>query len=278
MKADVVHCVGHSLGGAVATLIAAHYAAAGKSVKLYTFGSPRVGAMGSHIALERCIGKENIYRVAHDLDPISLIGPFPYIHVNGGFTDDNNMTLPSPTGSLLSTSNHDMAMYIDSVGGPDVSWETVRGFSSRLAHNDSVLARWLLHSDNNPGWVQYASAKTLTILFRLFRYVLRTMSTSLILGLTALDLLAEILMKGLYRAKELGEQIVTLLGYAATWAGIKVASGANFSAEIIRLILGKMMATLRQLSVLAMASAAREIVPLPLLLGSAWLLSSYGPL
>jgi hypothetical protein len=126
--------------------------------------------------------------------------------------------------------------------------------------------------------VQYASAKTLTILFRLFRYVLRTMSTSLILGLTALDLLAEILMKGLYRAKELGEQIVTLLGYAATWAGIKVAAGANFSAEIIRLILGKMMATLRQLSVLAMASAAREIVPLPLLLGSAWLLSSYGPL
>jgi pimeloyl-ACP methyl ester carboxylesterase len=277
-KADIVHCVGHSLGGAVATLIAAHYASTGKTVRLYTFGSPRVGAMGSHIALERCIGKENIYRVAHDLDPVSLIGPFPYIHVNGAAADPNNMTLPSPTGTLFGMTNHDMSLYIDSVGGRDISWETVRGFSTRVSHEDSVLARWLLHSDNNPGWVQYASAKTLTILFRLFRYVLRTISTSLILGLTALDLLAEILIKGLYLAKELGGQILTLLGYAATWAGIKVASGAQFSAEIIRLILGKMLATMRQLASLSLACADRGLVPLPLLIGSAWLLSSYSPL
>lgn len=48
MDADVVHCVGHSLGGAVATLMAAHFAAKGKAVKLYTFGSPsprRAGAV-----------------------------------------------------------------------------------------------------------------------------------------------------------------------------------------------------------------------------------------
>jgi len=279
MQADVVHCVGHSLGGAVATLIAAHFANQGKAVRLYTFGSPRVGAMGSHLALERRIGKDNIYRVAHDLDPISLIGPFPYIHVNGAANDANNMTLPSPTGSLFSTMNHDMSLYIDSVGGPDISWETVRGFASRVDHDNSVLARWLLHSDNNPGWVQYASAKTLTILFKLFRHVLRTMSTSVILGLTAVDLLAEILLKGLFRANELGEQIMTLLSYAATWAGIQVASGAQFTAEIIRVILGKMLATLRQLSILAVAGASRGLVPLPLILGgAAWVLSSCSPL
>jgi triacylglycerol lipase len=276
-KADVIHCVGHSLGGAIATLIAAHYAGTGKSVKLYTFGSPRVGAMGAHIALERRIGKQNIYRVAHDLDPISLIGPFPYIHVNGGKRDLNNMTLPSPTGSLLSTMNHDMAMYIDSVGGPDMTWDAVRGFAKRVDHDNSVLARWLLHEDNNPGWVQYASAKTLTILFKLFNYVLKAISTSLVLGLTAVDLLAEILVKGLFRAKQLGEQIMRLLGYAATWAGIKMTSGAQFSAQIITLILGKMLATLRQLAAVALSSPMRSLAPVPLLIGGGWLLAHYWP-
>ncbi|KAK6024041.1 triacylglycerol lipase, partial [Ostertagia ostertagi] len=72
MDADVVHCVGHSLGGAVATLIAAHFAALKKDVKLYTFGSPRVGAFGTFSAFHRAIKQENIFRVAHDLDPISL--------------------------------------------------------------------------------------------------------------------------------------------------------------------------------------------------------------
>jgi pimeloyl-ACP methyl ester carboxylesterase len=51
-KAHIVHCVGHSLGGAVATLVAAHYAARGKAVRLYTFGSPRVGALGTHAAIK----------------------------------------------------------------------------------------------------------------------------------------------------------------------------------------------------------------------------------
>lgn len=276
MKADVVHCVGHSLGGAVATLIAAHYAGLGKTVRLYTFGSPRVGAMGTHIALERRIGKENIYRVAHDLDPISLIGPFPYIHVNGAATDRNNMTLPSPTGSLLSTMNHDMALYIRSAGRSDVNWDTIRGFAARVNHDNSVLATWLLHQDNNPGWVQYASAKTLGILFKLFGHVLRTLSTSIILGLTAVDLLAEILVNGLYKAKNLGEQIIALLGYAAKWAGITIASGAQFTAEIIKRILGKMLLTLRHMALHALSNPTGTLMPVPLIMGSAWALSSCG--
>jgi triacylglycerol lipase len=278
MKADVVHCVGHSLGGAVATLIAAHYAGAGKPVRLYTFGSPRVGAMGGHQSLERRIGKNNIYRVAHDLDPISLIGPFPYIHVNGAKTDLNNMTLPSPTGSLFSTQNHDMGLYIDSVGAAEFTWDTVRRSSARVDQDNAVLARWLLHESNNAGWVQYASAKTLAILFKLFSHVLKKISTTLILGLTAIDLLAEILMKGMHRSKELGEQILNLLGHAAKWAGVTATSAAEFTGAIIRIILNKMLATLRQLSVLAMASPISDIAPVPLIIGGSWVLSAYGHL
>jgi triacylglycerol lipase len=274
MKADVVHCVGHSLGGGVATLLAASYADRGKAVKLYTFGCPRVGAMGTHVALERRIGKENIFRITHDLDPISLIAPFPYIHVNGGSRDRNNMTIPSPSGSLFSTANHDMARYIDSVGRQDVTWDFVRSLHGRVDYDNAVLAKWLLHEGNDPGWVQYASAKTLGLLFKLFSHVLANISVSAILGLTAIDFLAEILMKGMHKAKALGEQIVQLLGYAAQWAGITIASGVQFTEAIIAKILERMLSALTHAGMVALSAAAHLTAPLPLMIAGTFLLTS----
>src|SRR5690554_3962784 len=58
-----VHCVGHSLGGAVATL-AAEWISANRSnaVKLYTFGAPKVGFAGFSKNLTDRIKAENIDR------------------------------------------------------------------------------------------------------------------------------------------------------------------------------------------------------------------------
>jgi triacylglycerol lipase len=274
-NAHIVHCVGHSLGGAVATLIAAHYAAKGKAVRLYTFGSPRVGALGTHEALERRIGKQNIYRVAHDLDPISLVGPFPYIHVNGAPSDMNNMTIPSPTGALFSVENHDMAKYIQSVGRAD--WSGVRLASTRVNHDNSALATWLTYGDN-PSWLQVASAHTLGILLKLFSHTLRTVSTSVILKLSAVDFLAEIMVKGLYMAKELGEKVHKLLGYAATWAGIQVAKGAQFTAGVVSAILTRMLSALNMLARRALVASTTGLVPIPLVFGGACVLTGCAPL
>ena len=270
--ADVVHCVGHSLGGGVATLIAADLAMSRKSVKLYTFGSPRVGCLNTYSAIEQAIGVDNIYRVAHDLDPITLIAPYPYIHVQPKPGDPNNMTLLSPTGKLLSTANHDMQEYIKSVGS--LSWEGVRRASGAVDQDNALISRWLLHDTNDSGWVAYASAKTLSILFKLFSYVLKSVSSVLILGLTAVDLLAEILLKGLNRLKLLGQKIYTLLKHAAVWAGIKAVEGADFTAGIIKRILSKMLSALRNLAVNSVAFLERNITPLTLGIGGAWALSA----
>lgn len=278
MDADVVHCVGHSLGGAVATLVAAHYQKRGQLVKLYTFGSPRVGAFNTYTALHGAIGKPNILRVAHDLDPISLIGPFPYIHVNPAPGDDNNMTIPSPTGQLFSTANHDMNRYIRSVGGINATWEAARGLAGRVDHDNAVLARWLLHEDNDPGWVQYASAKTLSLLFKLFAHVLRSASTSVIVGLSALDLLVEMLLSGLHKAAALGTQVYTMLRHAATWAGITVKAGAEFTAQILRRIVGAMLSRLQQLAAMSLAAITHGLLPLPLLMAGGWQLAQGLPL
>ncbi|MBI3347096.1 MAG: lipase family protein [Burkholderiales bacterium] len=274
MDADIVHCVGHSLGGAVATLIAAHFSGRGKAVKLYTFGSPRVGAFGTHSAFHKSIGQQNIFRVAHDLDPISLVGPFPYIHTNPSPRDANNFTLPSPTGELFSTANHDMNRYIASVGaGEGGTWNSVRGYAQQTDHDNAVLAKWLLHADNDPGWVQYASAKTLGILFKLFSHVLRGISTSLILGLSAVDLLAEMLLTGMARAQAMASQVYMLLRHAAKWAGIVVSAGADFTAQIIRRILDMMLSKLAQIGTVALAVGSRGLLPLPLIVAGGWALA-----
>jgi triacylglycerol lipase len=277
-NSELIHCVGHSLGGGVATLIAAELASRKQPVKLYTFGSPRVGAYSAHSAIEEAIGARNIYRVAHDLDPIALIAPYPYIHVNPSPSDDNNMTLPSPSGSINLLENHDMALYMASMKDRETKWAYVRTLKGQVDFNNALLAKWLLHPDNKPGWVQVASAKTLNLLFRLFEDALRDKSESVMRKLTAIDLLCEMLVNGLYKAKQLGDQVMQLLGYAAQWAGMKLAKGAEFTAEIIRVILAKMLAAIRAYATIALQRATRNLVPIALGTAAAWSAVRFMPL
>ncbi len=266
-NADVVHCVGHSLGGGVATLVAGHIAQQRKGVKLYSFGCPRVGTIASYQTIEKEIGKANIYRVAHDLDPIGLVAPYPYLHVNPAPWDANNLTLPSPTAVLAGTDNHDMKTYIDDALAAG-SWDGLRRLKARVAFDDSVLAKSLLHpkggGGDTPGWVRTASAKTLTLLFRLFRHVLATRSTTAMLAQTGLDLLSEILLRGIHKIVDLGEELVSLLRYAAYWAGITVKKTADFTATIIRGILAKMLAALRFMVTQAFQAVTNNLTPMSL--------------
>lgn len=271
--ADVFHCVGHSLGGAVATLVAASLAGRGKRVRLYTFGSPRVGWLNTFRVLEERIGKDNIFRVAHDLDPITLVGPFPYIHVlpQAPPVEKNNMTIPSPSGRLISIDNHDMQQYVDATQTYS-TWKDLQGYALRVKHDNGALANWLLYS-KNPSWVRIACAQTLSLLLKLFAFELAKKSTAIVLGLTALDLLAEVLTKGTALLEKLGKTILKLLGYAAKWAGLTIAEGARFTAEVIAAIKNRMESTL-----LAMASRAVTLAPpapiMDLGLGTSWALAS----
>jgi hypothetical protein len=154
-----------------------------------------------------------------------------------------------------------------------MTWEFARGYAKQTDHDNCVLAKWLLHEDNNPGWVQYASAKTLGILFKLFSHVLKSISTSLILGLTAVDLLAEMLLNGMTKLATLGDQVFTLLRHAATWAGIKVGVGADFTTQIISRILSTMLARLNAMATHAINTIANKLVAMPLAVAGGWALA-----
>ncbi|HEY9028099.1 MAG TPA: lipase family protein [Burkholderiaceae bacterium] len=273
MDADVVHCVGHSLGGAVATLIAAHFSARGKAVKLYTFGSPRVGAFGTAGAMETSIGKDNIFRVSHDLDPVTMVGPFPFRHVNGAPEDSNNMMLRSPTGKLLSVANHDMFEYVSSVGQRRLDWQGVRLMSAVVDHDNAVLARWLLRSSDNPGWVTQKAAQGLSFILKAFSALLKAAGLVAITAFTAIDLFCAVLASNLSKMAELNAELMEGIRHASIWAGIVVKSSAQFTVSVIRGILEAMMRTLRPIAIQAVQTVGASGVPLPLMIDGAAMLT-----
>ncbi|WP_417547654.1 lipase family protein [Marinobacter segnicrescens] len=79
-----IHCVGHSLGGALASLAAEWIKHNYKqSVKLYTFGAPRVGL--NSFALGSTHGAAALFRCTHGADPVPNVPLWPFVHapVNG---------------------------------------------------------------------------------------------------------------------------------------------------------------------------------------------------
>ena len=273
MDADVLHCVGHSLGGAIATLVAANYKSRrGQGVKLYTFGSPRVGAYVTPRALEELIGKHNIFRVSHDLDPVAMVGPFPYSHVNGLADDRNNMMLRSPTAKLIGFANHDMMEYVRSVlgrGKTALDWDGVRMESTAVSHDNAVLARWLLRSVDNPGFITTQLVEGLSILLKAFSHFLQmhNVTSAIIGGMTAIDLFAASLSQGIDRYAAANPQILAGLQIAAAWAKIAVV-GMKFTAAIIRAIMVRMLAVIKPIMAEALARVGGGSA-LPLVLAGA---------
>lgn len=77
-----VHCIGHSLGGAVATLAADWcFPHISKEVVLYTFGQPRVGLVVFSSMTTLKLGRNNIHRTFNTTDPVPMVPIFPYTHI-----------------------------------------------------------------------------------------------------------------------------------------------------------------------------------------------------
>jgi pimeloyl-ACP methyl ester carboxylesterase len=77
-----VTVVGHSLGGAIASLAAAQLRNTGLSVALYTFGSPRIG--GSRISSYISNQPGGTFRVTHWNDPVPKVPllTMGYVHIS----------------------------------------------------------------------------------------------------------------------------------------------------------------------------------------------------
>lgn len=130
-----IHCVGHSLGGALATLCANWLKSSKKTTYLYTYGSPRVG-LGAFAKdfTNKMNGK--IHRVYHKTDPVPVIPTWPYVHVPEKGID----YLLYSSGGFFSATYHSMDKYCAKVQGH--GWSSLPSLREAPKSNFSIM-RWL---------------------------------------------------------------------------------------------------------------------------------------
>lgn len=104
-KPTAVHCMGHSLGGALANLNAAACAELGMNSYLYTVASPRVGMVPFAEHLSKKMNRAHVYRVANEADIVTMVPCFPYVHspyVHGTYLLEGGQLKINPMQHMLS--------------------------------------------------------------------------------------------------------------------------------------------------------------------------------
>jgi triacylglycerol lipase len=233
-KSNVVaaHVVGHSLGGALATIVADYLSGMKIDTKLYTFGCPRVGEFGFSHSLTRRLGSENIFRVHHTSDPISMVPLFPFFHLP---FDDGGFLLPF--GAFVSGDAHRMQTYIASVGKNE--WDGLRKLAPASYVN---VPAWLAHAASDGSDIKMYSAQVLWMITTCLHWILKQVANlvagSFVLGVsTVLDTLARTLHLGLLASVDISGYVKNLMIAILKFLGRTAPMSMNFTASFIRGVL-----------------------------------------
>ena len=247
-----VHCVGHSLGGALANLFAARFTNAGRSVSLYTFGSPRVGMNDLSAYLESKL-QSKIYRVYNKSDPVPLVPIYPFVHApytTGGMC-------VSGGSALYSVSAHSMKTYSSLV--KTASWKSLSTTTAGLPLHAAV-DKWLdLASENVriPGSsaALWLLSKILIGLVDAARAVVGIATT---IATSVADLIAALLLKAASLSKVVGERLMRWISLVMRYLGKKIVVTAK---EVTRVFLNWLLELLLR-PVLSLARRALDLTML----------------
>ncbi len=236
-----VHCIGHSLGGGLATLSAEYVkATTALTPNLYTFGAPRVGLRSFADTLSSNVGSTKIYRVYHQTDIVPCIPFWPFVHAPSILGDAYDYFQPSP-GVFPGAKWHDMSLYVDTVGTQ--KWSALRNKRNRNNNSASVL-NWL----NREGPVSF-SVTNLEWLDKAINYVLAkclsfvggTLTGAFSGTFTLMDQLAYILKKGVDLSSNLSGLVMALIRKIMKMLGMqKIIDKTDATAAFIRSIFQKL--------------------------------------
>ena len=227
---------------ALATLIADHISSNKMAgVQLYTYGSPRVGISGFTRNLTRNVGAENIYRVYHTADPVTMMPIFPYFHVP-------QLGLDCPlqwSGSRISFPAHYMESYIRSVA--DNSWSGLKQ-SMAQADWDVRAKRWLESASS--GGVLELSARTLWMIMKALQWIIkesaiRVLGTTLAAGVTVLDQLAWLITQGALASMKIANYLKILVERIFRFLGRTTQMIGEITVTFIRWVLDLLFCTLQ---------------------------------
>ncbi len=231
----VIHCVGHSLGGALAALNADYFTSIrGGAVKLYTFGSPRTGDMFFACSLSERVGEENMYRVHHRSDPVPKTPLFPFHHVP--FESPGYELTAGPSG-LISTHAH----FMDESYMPGVEKQSWQTLGRHVEPDHEEVPAWIMRVGSGGG-ILMGSAAVLHMIGKALAWILGKLAfvavgTVITAGMTVLDHLAWILSKGAQVSLELSTYISTIIAAIFRFLGRTVVAGALMTLSFIRWVL-----------------------------------------
>lgn len=233
---SLIHVVGHSLGGATATLIAdALHRSSIAAVKLYTFGAPRAGVELHASALTRNLGRRNIYRAYHHTDPVPMVPVFPYAHVP---YQDEACWLQG-CGKLLSVNDHLMPTYLSSVG--DQSWGQLRSAQPPTLDTFEAADRWLAAAARVDSIPIILSASALRMILWALRWILRKageiIGYALLGGATIIDYLAKLLYRSVLQSIAIARAVENMIAAILRFTGRTLAIGTRITEAFIRYVL-----------------------------------------
>jgi len=221
-----VHCIGHSLGGALATLIA-EYVSSATTYKpyLYTFGAPRVGLQSFSDMLTTNLSPERMFRVYHRTDIVPCIPFWPFVHAPTRLSDTYDYFQPSP-GSFPGAEWHDMGLYAATVGRNN--WQALRGKRSQQ-FSDQAVEAWINKKSpvafniTNLEWLDNAINYLLKVILGGIGAVLTSAIGS---SLTLMDQLAIIIRKGIDLSKNVSGLVLSFLRKVMEILGMRPALDA----------------------------------------------------
>lgn len=237
-----IHCVGHSLGGALAGLTAdwlkSEY---GMQVNLYTFGSPRIGLQG--FSAQTTARVDNIFRCTHGADPVPKVPLWPFTHA-----PYNGTEYRLNSGQGFSPSAHRMGAngnpgYVNSAKGND--WSALQRHSDnflnvpvRLDYDNRNQASYSAY------WADKISSALITLLKDAGYYSAILAQATVGTGLTFYDLVSRTLVKVAQASVKRSKQVAGLLGHMLVFAGQQTFKLTELTYDVIKWVFDKTLGVL----------------------------------
>ena len=212
-----VHCIGHSLGGALAGLTADWLKSTySLPVNLYTFGSPRIGLQG--FAQKTTARLDNIYRCTHGADPVPKVPLWPFTHA-----PDNASEYRLDNSQGFSPNAHKMGLngnpgYLNTAKSND--WGSLQRKSNDFLNTPVRLKYEDRHHVSYGGyWADKITSALITLLKDAGYYNSILAQASISSSLTFYDLVARTLTKVVKASARFTAQTIGLLGHMLVFAG-----------------------------------------------------------
>jgi hypothetical protein len=226
-----VHCVGHSLGGALAHLTAnwLHSKQSGRPISLYTFGAPRVGYAG--FADKTSNSLHRVFRCAHSADPIPLVPFWPFVHTEGEYTLNAAPNINAQAHRMAGNSPG----YINTASG----FKSFAAINKRSEHWHKEQVRLDYEKRHQASftskWAHRLGAALITLLKDTgLLYEVQHMVTN---SLTFYDKVALLLTKVAHMPGNFAEQQKGMLGHMLVFAGKPGVVITDLSYKFIRWVL-----------------------------------------